>query len=117
MYMQKPLTYSIPEERAVVKAVGDKVVLQTGSQQRSSAHFRQICTTSATDGSANCRKSRSKSPPTGVGHQSNAICVLHHLSMKLDGRKIKWDHEKEAIIGDDEANARLRIPMREPCVL
>ena len=55
--------------------------------------------------------------PVEVGHQSNAICVLHHLSMKLGGRKLKWDHEKEAIIGDDVANHRLRIPMREPYVL
>lgn len=45
MYMQKPLTYSIPEGQALVKAVRkNRVVLQTGSQQRSSVYFRQICT-------------------------------------------------------------------------
>lgn len=55
--------------------------------------------------------------PVEAGHQSNTICVLHHLSMKLGGRKLKWDNEKETIIGDDEANARLKISMREPHVL
>jgi predicted dehydrogenase len=55
--------------------------------------------------------------PVEVGHNSNAICVLHHLSMKLGGRKLKWDAEKETIIGDDEATARLSITMRPPYVL
>jgi len=55
--------------------------------------------------------------PVEVGHRSNAICVLHHLSMKLEGRMLKWDPATERIIGDDEAQARLTIPMREPYVL
>jgi predicted dehydrogenase len=55
--------------------------------------------------------------PVEVGHRSNAICVLHHLSMKLGGRKLVWDAANEAVVGDDEANARLSIPMREPYVI
>ncbi|MFU8892994.1 MAG: Gfo/Idh/MocA family protein [Luteolibacter sp.] len=55
--------------------------------------------------------------PVEIGHNSNAICVLHHLSMKLGGRKLKWDAATERIIGDDEAHARLTIPMRAPYVL
>ncbi len=55
--------------------------------------------------------------PVEVGHRSNSVCVLHHLSMKLDGRKLKWDPTKEMVVGDDEANARLQVPMREPYVL
>lgn len=55
--------------------------------------------------------------PVEVGHRSNTICVLHHLSMKLDGRQLKWDPEKEMIIGDDDANARLKVPMRKPYTL
>ena len=44
MYIQKPLTYSIGEGKALVKAVRDnKVILQTGSQQRSEVHFRRTC--------------------------------------------------------------------------
>lgn len=45
MYIQKPLTYSIPEGQALVKAVrANNVIVQTGSQQRSSVYFRQVCT-------------------------------------------------------------------------
>jgi myo-inositol 2-dehydrogenase/D-chiro-inositol 1-dehydrogenase len=55
--------------------------------------------------------------PVEVGHRSNSICVLHHLSMKLGGRKLKWDPVKEQVIGDDEANARLQVPMRKPYAL
>ena len=44
IYLEKPLTYSIAEGRQLVKAVrARKVVLQTGSQQRSSARFRRAC--------------------------------------------------------------------------
>lgn len=55
--------------------------------------------------------------PVEVGHRSNTVCVLHHVSMKLDGRKLKWDPAKEVVVGDDEANARIQIPMRKPYVL
>lgn len=52
--------------------------------------------------------------PVEVGHRSNTICVLHHLSMKLGGRKLVWDPLQEVIVGDAEANAMLQVPMREP---
>jgi predicted dehydrogenase len=55
--------------------------------------------------------------PVEVGHHSNSICVLHHLSMKLGGRKLKWDAASESIVGDDEANARLKLAMRQPYAL
>ena len=55
--------------------------------------------------------------PVEVGHRSNTVCVLHHLSMKLGGRKLKWNPVKEVVVGDDEANARIQVPMREPYVL
>ncbi len=44
IYLQKPLTYSIGEGQKLVAAVRrNKVILQTGSQQRSSAYFRKTC--------------------------------------------------------------------------
>lgn len=52
--------------------------------------------------------------PVEVGHRSNTVCVLHHISMKLGGRKLAWDPVNEVIVGDSEANAMLQIPMREP---
>ncbi|MDH5382636.1 MAG: Gfo/Idh/MocA family oxidoreductase, partial [Cyclobacteriaceae bacterium] len=44
IYCQKPLTLTIPEGRAMSNAVKkNKVVFQTGSQQRSNEHFRRVC--------------------------------------------------------------------------
>lgn len=44
IYSEKPLTLTIDEGKHVVKAVRDnKVVLQTGTQQRSSERFRMTC--------------------------------------------------------------------------
>ena len=44
IYSEKPLTLSIDEGRHVVKAIRDNgVVLQTGTQQRSSVRFRMAC--------------------------------------------------------------------------
>jgi predicted dehydrogenase len=44
IYLQKPLTYTIPEGRALVEAVKKNgVTFQTGSQQRSSVYFRRAC--------------------------------------------------------------------------
>jgi predicted dehydrogenase len=48
-----------------------------------------------------------------IGHRSNTVCVLHHISMKLDGRKLKWNPVKEQIIGDPEANALLDFEHRK----
>jgi predicted dehydrogenase len=52
--------------------------------------------------------------PVEVGHRSNTICVLHHISMKLGGRKLKWDPVKEQVVGDPEANAMLDFEHRKP---
>jgi len=52
--------------------------------------------------------------PVEVGHRSNTICVLHHISMKLAGRKIHWDPKRELPIDDNDVEAMLDIPMRKP---
>ncbi len=44
VYSEKPLTLTIDEGRVLVRAVRESgIVLQTGTQQRSSARFRQAC--------------------------------------------------------------------------
>jgi predicted dehydrogenase len=44
IYLQKPLTYTIVEGQALVRSVRQhQVILQTGSQQRSSSEFRRAC--------------------------------------------------------------------------
>jgi predicted dehydrogenase len=60
------------------------------------------------------RTRKDPSCPVEVGHRSNTVCVLHHISMKLDGRKLKWDPVKQQIISDPEASAMLDFEHREP---
>jgi len=48
-----------------------------------------------------------------VGYRTATICHLVNIAM-LTGRKLKWDPDKEVIIGDDEANRMLSRPMRSP---
>ena len=61
-----------------------------------------------------CMRSR-KEPicPVEVGHRSNSIGVITHLSMKL-GRRLNWDPQAERFVGDDEANALLGYDCRAP---
>ena len=43
------------------------------------------------------------------------MSLLGMLSMKL-GRSIKWDGDKETVIGDEDANKLLRRDYRQPWV-
>jgi predicted dehydrogenase len=47
------------------------------------------------------------------GHYTAVACHLANLSLRL-GRSLKWDPEKEEILGDREANGMLERPYREP---
>jgi hypothetical protein len=49
------------------------------------------------------------------GHISTATCILANLSQQL-GRSLAWDAERQRVIGDDEANQRLRRPYRQPWI-
>lgn len=49
------------------------------------------------------------------GHISTASCILANLSMQL-GRALTWDPDKHQVVGDEEANKRLRRPYRQPWV-
>lgn len=48
-----------------------------------------------------------------IGHRSTSLSLLGMLSLKL-GRSVRWDGEKEVIIGDPEANEMLRRDYRQP---
>jgi predicted dehydrogenase len=48
-------------------------------------------------------------------HRSTNMSLLGMLSYKL-GRSVKWDGEKEVVIGDPEANKLLRREYRKPWV-
>jgi hypothetical protein len=47
------------------------------------------------------------------GHQVATACHLANISMQV-GRKLTWDAEKEEIVGDREAAAKLVRPYRKP---
>jgi len=47
------------------------------------------------------------------GHRTAVACHLANMSLRL-GRKIRWDAEKEEIVGDREASAMLERPYRKP---
>lgn len=47
------------------------------------------------------------------GHQATTACHLANISLRT-GRKIKWDADKEEIIGDKEASVMLVRPYRKP---
>jgi predicted dehydrogenase len=61
-----------------------------------------------------CIKSRER-PIADVegGHQATTACHLANISLRT-GRKIRWDTEKEEIIGDPEASRMLVRPYRKP---
>lgn len=61
-----------------------------------------------------CIKSR-KLPVSDVeqGHQVATACHLGNIALRT-GRKIRWDADKETIIGDRESAAMLERPYRKP---
>jgi predicted dehydrogenase len=51
--------------------------------------------------------------PAEIAHRSLTPALLGEISMQV-GRKLKWDPDKEVIIGDEEASRMLSRPMRSP---
>jgi predicted dehydrogenase len=49
------------------------------------------------------------------GHISSASCILANNALTL-GRTIQWDAEQHRAVGDEQANALLLRPYREPWV-
>ena len=47
------------------------------------------------------------------GHRSVTSCHLANIALKL-GRTVRWDPEKEDVVGDAEAGALLTKPYRPP---
>ena len=65
-----------------------------------------------------CIKTRGETvAPAEVGHRSCSVCILGYIAMKLKGRKLQWDPQKERFLNDDEANRWLVRSMRSPWAL
>ena len=63
----------------------------------------------------NCIKSRNQ-PFCGLelGHRTATICNLGNMSLRLGGRTLHWDADKEVVVGDKEAAAMCSKPYRAP---
>jgi hypothetical protein len=63
----------------------------------------------------NCIKSRQQPfCNLELGHRTATICNLGNMSLRLGGRAIQWDPEKEVVIGDKEAAAMCTKQYRAP---
>lgn len=52
--------------------------------------------------------------PVEIGHRVSTVCHLANIAIKV-GRKLRWDPNKEAFLGDADATALQRLrPMRAP---
>jgi len=49
-----------------------------------------------------------------LGHRTAIICNLGNMSLRLGGRAIRWDPDKEVVIGDKEAAAMCTPQYRSP---
>jgi predicted dehydrogenase len=49
------------------------------------------------------------------GHISTASCILANIALRL-GRTLKWDAQRQRVIGDEEANRHLMRPYRRPWI-
>ena len=62
-----------------------------------------------------CIKSRNKPfCDLEMGHRTAVICNLGNMSLRLGGRAIRWDPDKEEVIGDKEAAAMCTKQYRAP---
>jgi hypothetical protein len=62
-----------------------------------------------------CIKSRNKPfCDLELGHRTAIICNLGNMSLRLGGRTIHWDAEKEVVVGDAEAAAMCNRSYRAP---
>jgi hypothetical protein len=122
VYREKSLSLSIAEGRKMVAAARKHHrVIQTGSQQRSGAHYSQAVKLIQDGGIGEAYRihagmQRNIFPglkPTALqsGHRSAVMCHLGNISTRL-GRSLQWDAAKEQVVGDPEANHWL---MRGSC--
>ncbi len=63
-----------------------------------------------------CIRDRNRKPVCDLetGHRTAIMCNLGNLSLRLGGRTIRWDPEKEEVIGDKEAAAMCTPQYRAP---
>ncbi len=64
-----------------------------------------------------CVRTREKpNADVEVGHRTAVFCHLGNIATRL-GRTLRWDAERERVIGDQDANRQFTRPYREPWTL
>jgi hypothetical protein len=59
------------------------------------------------------RQDPSLRPPVEAAHRSATLLHLANIAIRT-GRKIRWDPVAERIVGDEEANRLVDVPLRAP---
>jgi len=61
----------------------------------------------------NCMRSRERpNADVEIAHRSTTLCHLANIARQL-GRRLRWDPEMEAFVGDDEADSLRSRPRRK----
>jgi hypothetical protein len=55
----------------------------------------------------------SQKPPAEAAHRSACLVHLANVAIRM-GRPIRWDPVAERVVGDEEANRLVDVPMRAP---
>jgi predicted dehydrogenase len=86
------------------KPVEESILLELRKGRRLSGHMENF---------VECARDRAE-PASDVWshHRALTTCHLANIAIRLGGRKLTWDPEKEQIVGDDEANAFQTRPQR-----
>ena len=104
VYCEKPCTKSIAESLALAETFRRTGrVFQAGTQRRSIPHFMFAVELARTQPRANA----------DVACQTHIACHAANIAIFL-GRKLKYDPDQNAFIGDDEANRHRGEALRAP---
>ena len=89
--------------------------LRLGSEAQRNGDFKLFKSPGHWRNFLDCVKSRQTTlTPSEVAHRSAVPGHLGHVSMLLDGRKLKYDPKAQKIVGDDEAQKLLAFNPRKP---
>ncbi|MFQ6096456.1 MAG: gfo/Idh/MocA family oxidoreductase, partial [Armatimonadota bacterium] len=90
----------------IITPEGDRMeALQSGGSDQHYSHVRDFI---------RCVKTRERCrSDVEIGHRSTSACHLANIAY-WTGRKIRWDREREQVIGDPDADRHTGRPMRAP---
>lgn len=91
----------------------DEIHLPVSNPERVKDDYRQYIFDHVRNFVASVKSRKDPIEPVEIGHRTATLAHLGNIAMLLK-RKIRWDPDKEQILGDDEAARMLTRPMRAP---